>query len=331
MRPASRRPYRGSPDAVPPDAAERQPARSGGICREVRQRLPRLAHRASARAPARSTASRPASLPGTGVPAQHHYPVPGTDPARGTAPCRGPSGVRRGRRRRGRRTGDRRLPDAAAGQQPAGIPGEPAEPWRAGRARPRPATDPRRAETDPAPPVAATADAGAPARPRDHVSGPQRGRGDRGRATTCRASPRPARSPIRRTPPVAIVRVAEAPVRPAALHANPDLDVVNVAVAVAGAACGGQSYPVRVVPAQDGPAAGQLEAVDVASIPVANASPYRPVSFSDSMRPGMRHSTGSTWSSSGMWQRRFVPDAPGQSQRRNHPEQDLISPRGGDF
>jgi len=147
---------------------------------------------------------------------------------------------------------------------------------------------------------------------------------------------------------VAIVRVVEAPVRLAAVHggslivvadssrfgalyANSDLDVVNVAVAVAGAACGGRSYPVRVVPAQDGPAAGQLEAVDVASIPVANASPYRPVSFSDSMRPGMRHSTGSTWSSSGMWQRRFVPDAPGQSQRRNHPEQDLINPRGGDF
>jgi len=147
---------------------------------------------------------------------------------------------------------------------------------------------------------------------------------------------------------VAIVRVVEAPVRLAAVHggslivvadssrfgalyANSNLDVVNVAVAVAGAACGGRSYPVRVVPAQDGPAAGQLEAVDVASIPVANASPYRPVSFSDSMRPGMRHSTGSTWSSSGMWQRRFVPDAPGQSQRRNHPEQDLINPRGGDF
>ena len=29
--------------------------------------------------------------------------------------------------------------------------------------------------------------------------------------------------------------------------------------------------------------------------------------------------------------RRFPPDAPGPSQRRNHPEQDLTSPRGGDF
>ncbi len=29
--------------------------------------------------------------------------------------------------------------------------------------------------------------------------------------------------------------------------------------------------------------------------------------------------------------RRFVPHAPGPSQRRNHPEQEMISPRGGDF
>ncbi len=29
--------------------------------------------------------------------------------------------------------------------------------------------------------------------------------------------------------------------------------------------------------------------------------------------------------------RRFLPDARSQSQERNHPEQDLINPRGGDF
>jgi len=33
----------------------------------------------------------------------------------------------------------------------------------------------------------------------------------------------------------------------------------------------------------------------------------------------------------GRHQRRLLPDAPGQSQRRNQPEQDLINPRGGDF
>jgi len=44
-----------------------------------------------------------------------------------------------------------------------------------------------------------------------------------------------------------------------------------------------------------------------------------------------RVSTEDRLRSIGRHQRRFVPHAPGPSQRRNHPEQTLISARGGDF